>query len=209
MPPERRFDLSSGKQKLGRDLTILQAMSGEMDDYLKSEVLFWQMMKGGMPKLTLGGYLTRQHRLLALKHLLDESERVRLETAVVQFNLALVEKIVRLEQKAHRELAARIRQWGEYLKDIEWEKGGSIGGYGSAVETRAMIAALIDQLQMAPYQLDSRFLAQVSLLDTNLRRSWRRGAFVWPESWQPAYPSKPFWWLYGSPRRPNGSPRPH
>jgi hypothetical protein len=186
---------------LGRDLTILQAMSAEMEDYLKSEVLFWQMMQGGMPKLTLGGYLLRQHRLLALSDLLDEAQQALLEQAVIQFNQALVERIVRLEQKAHRELEARIRQWGEYLKDIEWEQRGSIGGYGSAVETRAMIAALIDKLQVAPYELDSRILKQVTLLDANLRRFWHSGAFVWPESWQPAYPKKTYWWLYGSPKR--------
>lgn len=197
--PEGRFDLSSGIQKLNRDLTILEAMSTEMEAYLKSDVLFWQMMKGGLPKLTLGGYLMREHRLLALRHLLDMVDQARLDTAVVHFNEALVEKVVRFEQKAHRELAARVRQWGEYLKDLEWERSASVANYRSAVDTRAMIAALMEKLQTAPYRLEARFQNQARLLDANLRRNWRRGEFVWPETWSPAYPEDNFWWLYGPP----------
>lgn len=192
--------MSVAIQKLRRDLTILEAMASEMDDYLKSDVLFWQMMKGTLPKLTLGGYLMRQHRLLALRDLLDETEQTRLDTAVVRFNDALVEKVVRLEQKAERELGARVRQWGEYLKDLEWERNASVANYRSAVDTRAMIAALIGKMQTAPYRLNARFLNQTKMLDASLRRIWRRGEFVWPESWRPAYPEDEFWWLYGTPR---------
>jgi hypothetical protein len=186
--------------KLGRDLSILEAMAAEMEAYLSSEVLFWQMIRGDAPKLTLGGYLLRQHRLLALRGLLQEADDQRLEAAVIQFNQALVEKIVRLEQKGHRELEARIRQWGESLKDLEWERSAAIANYRSAVETRGMIAALVDKLQTAPYRLQSRMERQISLLDGNLRRNWRPGEFVWHPLWRPAYPPAEFWWLYGSPK---------
>lgn len=184
--------------KLAQDVTILAEMAGEMADYLRSDVLFWPMMKGGLPKLTLGGYLMRQHRLLALPELLSAEEQQVVDTAVTQFNQALVEKIVRFEQKAHQELEARIRQWREYLKDFRWERGAAIAGYTSAVETRVMIAALTDKLQMPPYQLDRRITEQVSLLDNNLRSRWHSGPFLWPEAWQPAYPRTEYWYLYGA-----------
>jgi hypothetical protein len=189
------------KQKLSRDLAVLEAMAGEMEEYLNSEVLFWQIMKGGVPKLTLGGYLMREHRLLALFDLLDEPEQARLNQAVNRFNQALVEKIVRLEEKIHRELEARIRQWSEYLKDLEWERTAAVASYRSAVEIRAMIAALVDKLQIAPYHIDPRFPRQIKLLDSNLRRKWRSGGFLWHHSWQPAYPPADYWWLYGRPNR--------
>lgn len=184
--------------KLGQDVTILAEMAGEMDDYLRSDVLFWQMMKGGLPKLTLGGYLMRQHRLLALSSLLTAEEQAVVDTAVAQFNQALVEKIVRLEQKAHQELEARIRQWAEYLKDFRWERSAALAGYASAVETRVMITAVTDKLQLPPYQLDPRITEQIVLLDGNLRSRWRSGAFFWPEAWQPAYPQADYWYLYGA-----------
>jgi hypothetical protein len=184
--------------KLAQDVTILAEMAGEMDDYLRSDVLFWQMMKGGLPKLTLGGYLMRQHRLLALPDLLSAEEQAVVDTAVTQFNQALVEKIVRLEQKARQELEARIRQWGEYLKDFRWERGAAVAGYTSAVETRVMMTAVTDKLQMPPYQIDSRISEQIALLDGNLRSRWRSGPFLWPEAWQPAYPKREYWYLYGA-----------
>lgn len=187
-------------ERLSRDLTILAEMAGEMPDYLMSDALFWQMMKGGMPKLTLGGYLLRQRRLWALRDLLPPAQLAALETAVTQFNLALAEKIVRFEQKAHKELAARLRQWQEYLKDLDWEKRAAAANYGAAVETRAIIQALVDKLQTPPYQLQPDVSRQLTLLDTDLRRRWQAGPFVWPQVWQPAYPQAEFWWLYGRPK---------
>ena len=183
---------------LKSDLTILEAMVAEMPDYLRSDVLFWRMMKGGMPMLTLGGYLMRQHRLQALADLLlNEEEQERVDAAVLTFNTITQEKIVRLEEKAHKELEARIRQWGESLREI---KNVSVSYYQTAVETRAMIAALINKLQTKPYELQPRFVSQVNLLDGNLRNNWQSGDFIWPPEWEPAYPRLNYWWLYGRPK---------
>jgi hypothetical protein len=183
--------MSEGVEKLKQDVVVLATMAGEMTEYLSSDVLFWRMMYGGMPMLTLGGYLMRQHRLLALPDLLAEGEWERVRTAVAQFNSALTDKVVRFETKAHTELEARLRQWGESLK----ERGDA--GYGTAVETRLMIKLLVDMLQSEPYQLNPRIPSQVHLLDSNLRNHWQPGDFVWPDEWQPAYPKADYWWLYG------------
>lgn len=191
--------MTKGIEKLKRDLEILTAMAAEMDSYLNSDVLFWNMSTAGMPALTLGGYLMRQYRLLALRDLLSEEEQEELDAAVAQYNAALVEKIVRFETKAGHELEARLRQWEEYLKDIERGQAGK-SNYGTAVEARAMIDALIDQLEMPPYELDPRHKQRAALQDAQLRRQWDAGEFVWPEEWIPAYPNLSYWWLYGGPR---------
>lgn len=196
--------MSESRERLERDLVVLHEMAGEMDDYLTSDVLFWLMMKGGMPKLTLGGYLMRQHRLLALRDLLDKEMQGTLEAAVSRYSQALVEKVVRLEQKAHMELEARIRQWGEYLKDLSWDRSAAVASYGTAVETRATIQALVGKMREAPYQLDPAILPKIALLDGNLRQHWQPGPFVWPAEWLPAYPIDEFWWLYGGPVPPRG-----
>jgi hypothetical protein len=121
-----------------------------------------------------------------------------METAVFQFNTALVEKIVRFEAKATNEVEARIRQFEAYLRDLR--KGQVTGmNYGTAVEPRAMIAALIDKLSMAPYQLERSIPGRVETLDGSLRQRWTPGDFIWSEAWQPAYPQDEFWWLYGKP----------
>lgn len=189
--------------KLAQDVRVLSAMVDEMETYLDSDVLFWHMAQGGMPVLTLGGYLMRQHRLLGLYDSLSEDQQAEVDAAVAKFNKALQERTVRSEQKAHRELDARLRQWEEYLKDVERGQASSKSNYGTAVESRAMIAALVDFLQLAPYELDDRVLQRTALLDGRLRPRWESGDFVWPESWQEAYPRSTYWWLYGLPR--NGS----
>ena len=193
--------MSTGKDKLAQDVDILAAMAAEMDAYLNSDVIFWKLEGGGMPALTLGGYLMRQHRLLALADLLDEGEKAKVETAVAQFNQALVEKIVRFEQKGNRELEARLRQWGEYLKDVDKGIANSASNYSAAVEVRAMIAALKNSLEMAPYKLNPDALRRIELLDKQLRRRWQHGPFIWPEEWKPAYPEPEYWWLYGHLKR--------
>jgi hypothetical protein len=190
--------MSDGIQKLEQDVTILVAMAAQMDDYLKSDILFWKMGQSGMPMLTLGGYLMRQYRLLTLSDLLSEEKRAELETAVIQFNAALVEKIVRFETKANSEIEVRIRQFEAYLRDLRNIQAAGVN-YATAVEPRAMIAALVDKLQMAPYQLDPQLPGRVETLDKNLRQRWVPGEFIWPAEWQPAYPKDDFWWLYGKP----------
>lgn len=190
--------MSTGRKKLERDLVILTAMAEGMADYLKSDILFGKLSDNSLPMLTLGGYLMREHRLLSLTDLLSSAEQAQLETAVWQFNSALVEKIIRLETKGRKELDARLRQMEEYLRDLQNKKGAGMN-YETAVEPRVMIAALIHKLEMAPYQLDERVLQQVDLLDRHLRRRWSPGDFIWPEEWQPAYPQIDYWWLYGRP----------
>ncbi|UCC52126.1 MAG: hypothetical protein JSV68_23985 [Anaerolineaceae bacterium] len=192
--------MTSATGKLEKDLHILVAMASEMEIYLTSDVLFWRMSKSRMPALTLGGYLMRQHRLLLLQDLLSPAEQVDLSSAVSQYNNSLIEKIVRFEQKAHRELDARLRQWGEYLKDVDRGTAATTSNYSTAVEVRTMISSIINQLQLAPYSLNPHVQQQVSLLDKRLRRSWEPGDLVWPEAWQPAYPNVEYWWLYGKPK---------
>ena len=113
---------------------------------------------------------------------------------------ALVEKIVRFEQKAHRELGARLRQWSEYLKDVDRGTASSTSNYSTAVEARAMIAAIQEQLQLAPFALEGHASQQIALIDNQLRLFWEPGDFVWPDTWRPAYPETEYWWLYGKPR---------
>ena len=91
----------NSEEKLIHDLAILQEMASQMDEYLKSETLFWPMGHSDMPKLTLGGYWLRQHRLSALRHLLTSEQQTQLDTAVHTFETAVSPWVVRTEQRAH------------------------------------------------------------------------------------------------------------
>jgi hypothetical protein len=197
--------MSKAIKKLKRDLAILEAMAAEMDEYLKNTSLFWPLSDSSMPRLTLGGYLMRQHRLVQLRDLLDEDEQARLDQAVGQYNQALVEKVVRFEQRAHEELHARLRQWSEYLKELPQESMRVSDYYTSAVETRMMMAVLLDKMSQPPYELDKNVLDEMRVYDRILQNYWQSGDFVLPDEWQPAYPRGDYWWLYGRPRTGQGS----
>ena len=188
-----------GTEKLQKDLVALEAMASEMDEYLKSDVLFWPLAHGDLPRLTLGGYLMRQHRLLGLRDLLSMQEQDRLHRAINSYYKALEEKVVRFENKAHEELGARLRQWQTYLGEVKQGTGAAY--YESAVEPRAMIEALTAQLRVQPYKLQPDVPQKLALLDRQLRQVWEPGDFIWPQEWQPAYPREKYWWLYGHPRR--------
>lgn len=192
--------MRTAQEKLVHDLHILEAMAAEMDTYLAQETLFWRMMQPGTPMLTLGGYLMRQHRLLALHPFLGEGEQERLNTAVAQFDAALVEKVVRCEQKAHTEIDARLRQWREYLNEAEWERNPLHNAYPTAVEARVMLAVLVDKLQESPYQLQATVVPRIAQLDILLRGRWKAGDFIWFPEWAAAYPPDRYWWLYGRPQ---------
>lgn len=179
--------------KIERDLAILVAMAEEMEAYLASDVLFWPLGQGGFPRLTLGGYLLRQERLLAVRSGLSAEAQVRLDGAVGLFKGALAERIVRFEQRAHEELGTRLRQWEQKLK----EGFGSRAIYASGVEVRTIMEALVGQLRVAPYRLDAVMEQRLAMLDVNLRKRLQEGEFVWDEVWEVAYPAGVYWWLYG------------
>lgn len=187
-------------EKLAQDLAILQEMASQMEDYLKSETLFWPMQFSDMPQLTLGGYWLRQYRLTALHTLLTGEQQAQLSAAIKMFETAVSNWTVRTEQRAHTELETRIRQWSEYLRDVASGSSAETVNYGARVEVRAIMAALVDQLQQPPYKLAQSLVKTILQQDKALRARWQNGPFVWPEAWQPAYPQPEFWWLYGRPQ---------
>lgn len=180
-----------------KDLTIFEEMALDMGEYLKSESLYWTMARGDMPRLTIGGYLMRQHRLSALRSSLPAGEQDRLDAAINTFDRVLVDQLVRFERRAHRELHTFLGEWVGHLRDWTRYKMPDIAAYANAVDTRVVITATVDKLREHPYQLDQRILEEMDVLDRKLLGRWQTGEFVWASVWQPAYPKKEYWWLYG------------
>jgi hypothetical protein len=182
------------------DLTVVEKMATEMAPYLVSECTHWVMGNSHMPLLTIGGYLMRQDRLLVLCKTLQAAQQKRLQQAIIQFEQALIEQVVRFEERTHQELHARLSEWVGYLRRLGVYRSRHDATYPTAVNTRVMIAAMMDKLQRPPYQLDIAVLDEVTTLDRRLRGQWVPGRFVLPFVWQPAYPPEKYWWLYGCPK---------
>jgi hypothetical protein len=180
--------------KVVTDLAHMAVMAEEMEAYLRSDVLFWPL--GGRPMLTLGGYLMRQHRLLALADSLDLEQQATLNTAVSQFMAATHDKIVRFETKASREIEARIRQWSEHLRDVDKAKKDS-SLYKSGIETRIMLTLLLERLEHSPYKEKPELAKRLEMIDMGVWVRWKKGAFVLDEVLEPVYDPKIFWYLFG------------
>lgn len=184
---------------LAHDLAILEEMAARMEDYLLSDTLDWTIPRANMPKLTIGGYLMRQERLLALEDQLTESQRTRLHEAIALFNQALHEKVVRYETRAHQELHARISEWMSYVRDMRNRITSEMFYYVGVVDTRVVIEALVDSLKKPPYRLDPQIEMELAGVDQKLKSQLRDHDFIWEPLWQKAYPRQKHWWLYGCP----------
>lgn len=183
------------------DLLILEEMAANMNSYLVSDTRGWVIPRSNMPKLTIGGYLMRQHRLLAVEEKLLDEDKARLRKAIEMFEGALIEKVVRLETRAHRELHSRIGEWVSHLRDLGSKASSQENYYAGIVDTRVVISSLIEQLQKRPYKLEDGVEEEVQELDNSLRVRLLAHAFVWDMVWKPAYPEAKYWWLYGCPKR--------
>lgn len=183
-----------------QDLHILAAMIAEMDAYLDSDATHWPMRQEGMPKLTIGGCLMRQDRLQVLRHHLLVDDQTSLDEVRDAFNALLIERIVRFENRAHDELHARLREWTTYLRNTSSQKVREKGHYAHTADTRMVISALIDKLQVPPYRLNPQVAQDVAQMDTFLQAQWESGEFILLPVWREAYPPQKYWWLYGCPK---------
>lgn len=183
------------------DLRILEMMAVDMAAYLDSDVSGWVIPRSNMPKLTIGGYLMREHRLKALSAQLQPADWERLQAAVEAFNQALIERVVRFEKRAHQELHKRISEWISYLRDLGSQVTTEKNYFVGIVDTRVVITSLIDKLKKPPYHLEKGVLNEVEALDKNLQARTAEHSFIWDAVWEPAYPADKYWWLYCCPTR--------
>jgi hypothetical protein len=192
--------LPTGKQKLTQDLKRIEVMVGEMSSYLTSEILFRTTSDAGPPTVTLGNYLMRQNRLLALRSTtLDATAQERLDVAAARFDRALYYNMEEFKQIICRELEACLRQWREYVQQVAREEIKA-SRYEVEVEHRVIIEDILQKLYILTYYPEPCIPEEIEQLDLHLRQYWQPGKFIWPVEWQPAYPPSIYWWLYGRPQ---------
>jgi hypothetical protein len=185
------------------DLLILEEMASNMEEYLDHDALDWTIPRVNMPKLTIGGYLMRQHRLKVLEDMLEPEDKARFWIAVQQFDAALVERVVRFETRAHQELNRRIGEWAGHMRDLGSRALSEVNYYAGIVDIRVVISSIIEQLQVQPFQLEAGIETRVNAMDNNLRARVNDHPFIWGPVWMPAYPKEKYWWLYSCPKHIN------
>jgi hypothetical protein len=192
------------EQLIARDIALCRAMTDELEDYLKSDVLFWEPNRnrpGGelLPKLTPGGFL------LALRHLRTLQGRLRIEQidALERAEQTLAKQKsqwrLRYGPKLARDLRSRLDTWDWYLEDLEKRPESAVIHYPREVETRAKIDLLLRDAHQIEWDADKK-QQRLAALDERLRACFVPGDFCWLEALAPGFPRDRFWYLWGRPQ---------
>ncbi len=173
------------------ELIIVQHMLRDLEEYLKSDVLYWHVAEPSplgsqMPQLTIGALLEAQVRAKAggadaatLAAVRDQHDRIRAAHPALYVS------------KAVHELRSRLDAWQANLDD-EGRKTKVF--YAQDVRVRAKIYLLENALRAdTPIELRR----QREQLDQDLCEVFVPGEFVWDPRLQAAFPKNLCWWLYG------------
>ncbi len=182
------------------DLEVCEAMCREFEEYLVSNVLYGQMNpvqanRRAWPKLTIGGALERLCRLNIGRDHLTAEQRARLDRVQQTFETIRTTHLARYRTKAMRELQSRLDAWEWFLDDYVQRPSEMAAYYPNEVRARLKIALLVETLQ-GEAGLDAK-IQRLQWLDERLRADFLPGEFVWDATLSPAFPSEPYWWLYG------------
>jgi hypothetical protein len=183
---------------LERDLKIAEAITTDLKDYLLSDVLYMELPRRGMfgqqyPHGSVGGLLFRLDMLQSLRDQLSADQRARLDQVREKANDLLHHWAVQVEQKAVREIGARLRAWANYLEDSDRDGRGSSGEYPVQVESRVIIEYLRN---LVGSQLTDEVRNQLIAADNRLNRGSGNADFVWDVALRDAFPEDRFPWLY-------------
>jgi len=189
----------------GYNLALAQCMLQELEAYLLSQELFWPLgckptqNDPPYPRLTLGNLSLLLVELDAQEETLLPAQRPQLRALHRTHEKILNQWRVATENKATREIGARIRLWNAYLEDF-FREGMRSGSYAYEVRNRVMLEHLVPLTQQDDQIRDH--LQQIAALDGKLLDRFQPGEFIWDEPLQKYYPHGPFPFLYGHPRLP-------
>lgn len=173
------------------DLSFLRASLDELESYLLSKELFWSVSTPvgvhAFPKLTLGNLLLAIRELKA-----QSSPDSRDESAQIIQN---VEKIrnkwtTAWQNKAEREFSSRLRQWRQYLNDLNNNQETHSPYYPNEVRVRVLLELLGEAASTDEQQA-------LSQLDMIFRQRLTPARFIWDPELQSEFPPQEFWFLYG------------
>ena len=172
------------------ELIIVQHMLRDMEDYLKSEALYWHVAEPNplgshMPQLTIGALLEAEVRAAA-----GGADATQLAAAQAQHNRIRAAHPALYVGKAIHELHSRLDAWQANLED---EGRKTKAYYAQDARVRAKIYLLENALGAdTPAELH-QYREQ---LDLELYEVFVPGEFVWDARLQAAFPKDPCWWLY-------------
>lgn len=194
-----------------RDLRILSAMADQLEPYLIEDELFWPIsgsVRGGMPRLTVGGFLLREHRLTTLRHTLSAQQQTTLDSTLAQYQTARAKWAVHFSGKIEREWQMRTHLLDEFVRDCEQDGNQNcFENWPPQAKHRTILHHLLLVWQNRTPELPEQ-TRDLNRVDTGLRRCLLQddeGAFLWGSGLEQVYPRATFWWLWVVPRENDDS----
>jgi hypothetical protein len=179
------------------ELSYLKASLPLLEAYLLSNDLYWPVRSSHpagsspFPSLTLSALLLSDTRLSS--PLIPDELRADRERLHVEFYVLRERWRVAWERKSGREFQARLKLWRDFLEEYRARPAVHKDRYGYEVGRRIML----ELLQAETRSLPSPQADLLYALDELLRGVFLPGDFVWDAWTKPAFPSQPFWYLYG------------
>ena len=195
----------SERYVLDKDLKEAVALADSLTPYVHENQLYGIAGSGGffskMPAMTIGGLVMRLRRLDALRDQLTPAQQEKLEQAKARNAEVQKEWRVHYEGKMLREANSRLDAMRMYFDECASSPRTCANNYGPEVLRRTTVQELV--IAMEEMGIESEDLrTKLAGTDSKLRRVVRPAEFVWAEMLKPAYPEKPFWWLYQHPPAP-------
>lgn len=174
------------------DLAYLQACSGDLEDYLLSNVLYWPISgrppkdDPPFPRLTLGGILLAQKRVAARGEIIPPDVAQSLEAVKTRWQS-------NWERKSDEERGTRRKRWEDFLRSYPSDPAQHARDYSGKVYQRVIIELLTREI--TTWDVDEP--AAVAGLDRILRNVFVSGDFCWDSELSQGFSEEEYWFLYG------------
>ncbi len=188
--------MSIPKLDSSTELIISQRMAGDLEEYLKSDVLYWHVSEPNplgshMPQLTIGALLEALTRAEASSMDLLPGQQQELQGVRQHLDRVRATHPALYVNKAIHELHSRLTACQANLADAQRKTKGF---YTQDAHVRAKIYLL--EKALGP-DVTSELQQQRAQLDQELNEVFVPGEFIWDPRLQAAFPKEPCWWLYG------------
>jgi hypothetical protein len=180
------------------DLSYLSASFEELEAYLFSKELFWHIT--GSPHLPSSPTLSLVNLLLSTRNLRGCSAAGKLSPAQKTEYAQLERKLeeihhkwtVAWQTKAAHEYQSRLRQWINYLNELNDAPENNAAFYSTEVRNRVLLELLKES---SPESAEP----DLAEFDAVIRAKLTPSDFIWDPELQSVFPQEQYWFLYGSP----------
>lgn len=161
---------------------LLENALPELEKYILSETLYWQVRANNVP-LTIGNLYFEALALSAYDRTASRVFEDRIKNVRNKWH-------VNWRKKSEREYINRLKLWEQFLNDASSEGEIPLAYYRTSARHRTILSLLSDEVDLAEEK------NRLAMLDGKLRASRKSAGFIWARELSYVFPREEFWYLY-------------